>query len=93
MQGAAIIFFAYIGFDQAATTAQEARNPQRDLPIGIIAALLISTVLYVVMAAVMTGMVPYEQLERLGARGCGARCASRTRSGWACRSRSARSSA
>ena len=39
MQGAAIIFFAYIGFDQAATTAQEARNPQRDLPIGIIAAL------------------------------------------------------
>lgn len=63
MQGAAIIFFAYIGFDQAATTAQEARNPQRDLPIGIIAALLISTVLYVVMAAVMTGMVSYTQLD------------------------------
>jgi APA family basic amino acid/polyamine antiporter len=62
IQGAAIIFFAYIGFDQAATTAQEARNPQRDLPIGIIAALLISTFLYVVMAAVMTGMVPYDQL-------------------------------
>jgi APA family basic amino acid/polyamine antiporter len=62
IQGAAIIFFAYIGFDQAATTAQEARNPQRDLPIGIIAALLISTLLYVVMAAVMTGMVPYDQL-------------------------------
>jgi len=62
MQGAAIIFFAYIGFDTAATTAQEARNPQRDVPAGIIAALVISTVLYVVMAAVMTGMVSYEKL-------------------------------
>ncbi len=63
MQGAAIIFFAYIGFDQAATTAQEARNPQRDLPIGILAALVISTALYVVMAAVMTGMVSYTKLD------------------------------
>lgn len=62
MQGAAIIFFAYIGFDTAATTAQEARNPQRDVPLGIIAALLISTVLYVAMAAVMTGMVGFERL-------------------------------
>ena len=62
MQGAAIIFFAYIGFDQAATTAQEARNPQRDVPWGIIAALLISTMLYVAMAAVMTGMVSYTEL-------------------------------
>jgi basic amino acid/polyamine antiporter, APA family len=62
MQGAAIIFFAYIGFDQAATTAQEARNPQRDVPWGIIAALIISTVLYVVMSAVMTGMVSYTEL-------------------------------
>ena len=62
MQGAAIIFFAYIGFDQAATTAQEARNPQRDVPWGIIAALLISTVLYVLMSAVMTGMVSYTEL-------------------------------
>ena len=62
MQGAAIIFFAYIGFDQAATTAQEARNPQRDVPWGIIAALLISTTLYVVMSAVMTGMVSYTEL-------------------------------
>lgn len=62
MQGAAIIFFAYIGFDTAATTAQEARNPQRDVPAGIIAALLISTVLYVAMAAVMTGMVGFEKL-------------------------------
>jgi APA family basic amino acid/polyamine antiporter len=62
LQGAAIIFFAYIGFDQAATTAQEARNPQRDVPWGIMAALGISTLLYVTMAAVMTGMVPYAQL-------------------------------
>ena len=63
MQGAAIIFFAYIGFDQAATTAQEARNPQRDLPIGILAALLISTLLYVAMSMVMTGMVSYTKLD------------------------------
>jgi APA family basic amino acid/polyamine antiporter len=62
LQGAAIIFFAYIGFDQAATTAQEARNPQRDVPWGIMAALVISTTLYVAMAAVMTGMVPFDQL-------------------------------
>jgi APA family basic amino acid/polyamine antiporter len=63
MQGAAIIFFAYIGFDQAATTAQEARNPQRDVPIGIISALIIATTLYVVMSAVMTGMVSYKALD------------------------------
>jgi len=62
LQGAAIIFFAYIGFDQAATTAQEARNPQRDVPWGIIAALLIATTLYVLMSAVMTGMVSYTEL-------------------------------
>lgn len=62
MQGAAIIFFSYVGFDTASTTALEARNPQRDLPIGIIAALLISAVLYVATAAVMTGMVPFSQL-------------------------------
>jgi APA family basic amino acid/polyamine antiporter len=61
-QGAAIIFFSYVGFDTASTTAREARNPQRDVPLGIIAALIISTVLYVAMAAVMTGMVSYTQL-------------------------------
>jgi basic amino acid/polyamine antiporter, APA family len=61
MTGAGIIFFAYIGFDQAATTAQEARDPQRDVPRGILAALVISTVLYVAMAAVMTGMVNYRE--------------------------------
>ena len=62
MQGAAIIFFSYVGFDTASTTALEARNPQRDLPLGIIAALLISAVLYVATAAVMTGMVPFSKL-------------------------------
>jgi basic amino acid/polyamine antiporter, APA family len=63
LQGAGIIFFSYIGFDAAATTAREARNPQRDLPLGILSALAISAVLYIAMAVVMTGMVPYTQLD------------------------------
>jgi APA family basic amino acid/polyamine antiporter len=62
LQGAAIMFFSYVGFDTASTTALEARNPQRDLPLGIIGALAISTVLYVGMSTVMTGMVHYSQL-------------------------------
>jgi len=62
LQGSAIIFFSYVGFDTASTTALEARNPQRDLPLGILGALLISTVLYVGMSAVMTGMVPFAKL-------------------------------
>ena len=57
--GAAYIFFAYIGFDAVSTTAQEAKNPQRDLPIGIIASLLVCTVLYILVAGVLTGMVPW----------------------------------
>lgn len=60
--GAAYIFFAYIGFDAVSTTAQEARNPQRDLPIGIIASLLVCTALYISVAAVMTGMVPWREI-------------------------------
>ncbi len=60
--GAAYIFFAYIGFDAVSTTAQEAKNPQRDLPIGIIASLLVCTVLYIGVAAVLTGMVPWQQV-------------------------------
>ncbi|MGA3210456.1 MAG: amino acid permease [Terriglobales bacterium] len=60
--GAAYIFFAYIGFDAVSTTAQEAKNPQRDLPIGIIASLLICTVLYIAVAAVLTGMVPWQNV-------------------------------
>jgi len=57
LTAAAIIFFAYIGFDAVSTTAEEARNPQKDLPIGIIASLLISTALYIAMSAVFTGIV------------------------------------
>lgn len=57
-QGAAIVFFAYIGFDAISTTAEEAKNPQRDLPIGIIASLIVCTVLYLVVSAVLTGIVP-----------------------------------
>ena len=62
LRGAGIIFFSYVGFDTASTTALEARNPQRDLPLGIIGTLVISTVLYLAMAAVVTGMVPYFKL-------------------------------
>ena len=58
MTGAAVVFFAYIGFDAVSTTAEEAKNPTRDLPIGIIASLVICTVLYVAVSAVLTGIVP-----------------------------------
>jgi APA family basic amino acid/polyamine antiporter len=64
LAGAAIIFFAYIGFDSVSTHAEEARVPQRDVPIGIIASLLICTVLYVAVVAVLTGMVPYDQIDK-----------------------------
>lgn len=60
--GAGIVFFAYIGFDAVSTAAQEAKNPQRDMPIAIIASLLICTVLYIVVSAIATGVVPYGQL-------------------------------
>ncbi len=60
--GAAYIFFAYIGFDAVSTTAQEAKNPQRDLPIGMIASLLVCTLLYIGVAAVLTGMVPWQSV-------------------------------
>ena len=63
LTGAGIIFFAYIGFDAVSTAAQEARNPQRDLPIGIMGSLLICTVLYIAVAAVLTGMVDYRELD------------------------------
>ena len=59
MSGAAIVFFAFIGFDAVSTTAEETKNPQRDMPIGIIASLIICTLLYVLMAAVITGMRTY----------------------------------
>ena len=58
--GAAVVFFAYIGFDAVSTVAEETKNPARDLPIGIIASLIICTILYVLVAAVFTGMVPWD---------------------------------
>lgn len=61
-QGAAIVFFAYIGFDAISTAAEETKNPQRNLPIGILGGLAICTVIYVIVGAVLTGMVPYQQL-------------------------------
>ncbi len=57
--GASIVFFAYIGFDAVSTAAEEVRNPQRDLPRGIIISLIICTALYIVVSAILTGMVPY----------------------------------
>lgn len=63
INGAALIFFAYIGFDAVSTAAEEVKNPQKDLPIGIIASLSICTVLYVAVAAIITGMVPYKQID------------------------------
>jgi APA family basic amino acid/polyamine antiporter len=61
-QGAAIVFFAYIGFDAISTAGEETRNPQRNLPIGILGGLAICTLIYVIVGAVLTGMVPYQQL-------------------------------
>ena len=62
--GAAVVFFAYIGFDAVSTVAEETRNPGRNLPIGIIASLVICTLFYVVVAAVFTGILPYQELIR-----------------------------
>ncbi len=62
MRGAAVVFFAYIGFDAVSTAAQEARRPQRDVPIGILVSLAVCAVLYVAVAVVLTGLVPYKQL-------------------------------
>jgi APA family basic amino acid/polyamine antiporter len=64
LAGAAIIFFAYIGFDSVSTHAEEAKNPRRDVPIGIITSLLVCTVLYIGVVAVLTGMVPYYDLSK-----------------------------
>ena len=62
LRGAGVIFFAYIGFDAVSTAAQEAKNPQRDMPLGILGSLSISTVLYILVALVLTGIVSYTQL-------------------------------
>ena len=62
--GAAIVFFAYIGFDAVSTTAEEARNPKRDMPIGIIGSLIVCTIIYAAIAAVFTGMIPFPALTK-----------------------------
>jgi len=62
MRGAAIIFFAYLGFDAVSTSAQEAKNPQRDMPIGIIGSLVVCTTLYVLISGVIVGLVPYKAM-------------------------------
>ncbi len=62
-QGAAYVFFAYIGFDSISTHAEEARNPERDVPIGILISLALCTVLYIAVAGILTGMVPYREID------------------------------
>src|SRR2546427_662537 len=62
LRGAGLVFFSYIGFDSVSTAAQESKNPQRDMPIGILGSLAVCTLLYVVVAAVLVGMVPYGEL-------------------------------
>lgn len=62
LAGASLVFFAYVGFDAVSTAVEEARNPQRDVPIGIIASLAFCTVIYIVVAGMLTGVVPYTQL-------------------------------
>ena len=61
-RGAAVIFFAYIGFDAVSTAAQEARNPKKDMPIGILGSLIICTILYILVSGLLTGVVPYTSL-------------------------------
>jgi APA family basic amino acid/polyamine antiporter len=64
LRGAGLVFFAYIGFDAVSTTAQEARNPQRDMPIGILGSLVVCTLLYMIVSAILTGMVSYKDLNQ-----------------------------
>jgi len=63
LRGAGVIFFAYIGFDAVSVAAQEAKNPQRDMPIGILGSLVVCTILYILVSGVMVGLVPYEQMK------------------------------
>ncbi|MBI2390422.1 MAG: amino acid permease [Deltaproteobacteria bacterium] len=63
LAGAGMIFFAYIGFDSVSTHAEEAKNPKRDIPIGIIASLIVCTILYIAVTAVITGMIPYDKID------------------------------
>jgi len=63
MAGAAVVFYAYIGFDSVSTHAEEARNPSHDVPIGILASLTLCTILYIAVAAILTGMVPFQEID------------------------------
>jgi APA family basic amino acid/polyamine antiporter len=81
-QGAAIVFFAYIGFDAISTAAEETRNPQRNLPIGILGGLAVCTIIYVVVGAVLTGMVPYRDLAVADPLARALEIAGYTRVGW-----------
>jgi APA family basic amino acid/polyamine antiporter len=81
-QGAAIVFFAYIGFDAISTAAEETRDPQRNLPIGILGGLAICTLIYVVVGAVLTGMVPYGELAVADPLARALELAGYTRVGW-----------
>jgi APA family basic amino acid/polyamine antiporter len=81
-QGAAIVFFAYIGFDAISTAAEETKNPQRNLPIGILGGLAICTLIYVIVGAVLTGMVPYQQLAVADPLARALEIAGFTRVGW-----------
>ncbi|HET9713389.1 MAG TPA: amino acid permease, partial [Pyrinomonadaceae bacterium] len=67
--GAALVFFAYIGFDAVSTVAEETKNPARDLPIGIIGSLIVCTIFYVVVAAVFTGLIPFPELQKVSSSG------------------------
>ena len=72
MRGAGVVFFAYIGFDAVSTAAQEAKNPQKDMPFGILGSLIICTTLYILVAGLLTGVVPIPaQRSRSGSRRCG----------------------
>ncbi len=62
LAGASLVFFAYFGFDAVSTAAEEAKNPQRDLPIGLIASLIFCTIIYIIVSALLTGIVPYNEL-------------------------------
>src|SRR4029453_19669987 len=62
LRGAGVIFFAYIGFDAVSVAAQEAKNPQKDMPVGILGSLAVCTVLYILVSGVMVGLVPYREM-------------------------------
>src|SRR5256885_17245270 len=62
LRGAGVIFFAYIGFDAVSVAAQEAKNPQKDMPVGILGSLVVCMILYILVSGIMVGLVPYKQM-------------------------------